>query len=139
MKIVKFLVSVRFLITFAIVSILSALAYPVQAQSVMKNTQSVPTLSVNFLGEKGDKLFFEVIVAQPAESRSVLRIRDEDGTQLYSELVKGTSLLKRIQLPRHSMKKLEFVVDSGKEELKKAFEINIHYLEQLSVKDITRL
>lgn len=139
MKIVKFLVSVRFLIIFAFVSILSALAYPVQAQSVPKNSQSVPALSVNFLGEKGDKLFFEVIVAQPAESRSVLRIRDEDGTQLYSELVKGTSLLKRIQLPRHSMKKLEFVVDSGKEELKKAFEINIQYQEQLSVKDITRL
>lgn len=110
-----------------------------QVIPVSQKTITKPSLTVNFIGGVGDKLFFEVVMEQPEDSRSYLRIRDEDGMQLYNELVTKSTLVKKIQVPKNEMKKVEFVFETGKEELKKSFEIKVQYKETLEIRDVTKM
>lgn len=141
MKSVKNLLNVR-LFSFVVImssALLGANSAHAQAIPVSQVTAEKPSMKVNFLGGVGDKLYFEVLMQQPAHNRTFLRIRDEDGVQLYNEVITASSEVRKVVIPKNELDQVEFVFGSGKEALKKAYSINVHYNETVEIKDVTRM
>ncbi len=113
----------------------------INAQSATVNTvtESKADLQVKFLGSAGDYLFFELTMQQPDELRSNLRIRNENGNELYSESIFLKSIVRKIKIAKDEAEKLEFVYNTRSGEVKKVVEIKVKFLETIQVIDIARL
>ena len=82
---------------------------------------------------------FEIVTEQPQEGRSQLRIRDEQGNNIYSETVNTKSFTRTVSISRNDLSKLNFVYAAGKSEAKKSLEIVVEYKESIEIKDVTKL
>ena len=113
----------------------------INAQSATVNTvtESKTDLQVKFLGSAGDYLFVELTMQQPDDLRSNLRIRDENGNELYSESIFLKSIVRKIKIAKDEAEKLEFVYNTRSGDVKKVVEIKVKFLETIQVIDIARL
>lgn len=112
----------------------------VNAQArVVNKIEEKPTINVKLLGGVGENLIFEIVTEQPQEGKSQLRIRDEQGNNIYSETVNTKSFTRTVSISRNDLSKLNFVYSAGKSEAKKSLEIVVEYKETLEIKDVTRL
>ena len=113
----------------------------INAQSATVNTvtESKTDLQVKFLGSAGDYLFFELTMQQPDDLRSNLRIRNENGNELYSESIFLKSIVRKIKIAKDEAEKLEFVYNTRSGDVKKVVEIKVKFLETIQVIDIARL
>jgi hypothetical protein len=68
-----------------------------------------------------------------------LRIRDEQGNNVYSETINSKSFIRTVSISRNDLSKLDFVYHAGKAEAKKSLEIVVEYKETLEIKDVTKL
>ena len=111
------------------------------AQSVATTvvTESKPDLQVKFLGSTGEFLFFELTMLQSDDTRSNLRIRNEDGNELYSESVFQKSAVRKLKIAKDEAEKIEFVYSNARGEARKTIAIKIKFQEAIEVKDITKL
>jgi hypothetical protein len=75
------MISTIVLLVFTTSSMQSLNAQTAAASVVV--TESKPELQVKFIGSTGDFLFFELTMQQSDDTRSNLRIRNEDGNELY--------------------------------------------------------
>lgn len=125
-----------FLLAFTSTSIQTA-----QAQRASNTTisETKPELQVKFLGSTGDFLFFELAMQQSDDTRSNLRIRNENGTELYSETVFQKASVRKIKIAKDEAEKMEFVYTTPRGDVKKTIEIKIKMQEAIEVKDVTRL
>ena len=112
-----------------------------QAQSASSVTvaESKADLQVKFIGTAGEFIYFEISMQQADESRSNLRIRNENGNELYAETIFRKSSIRKLKIAKDEAEKLEFVYNTGSGDVKKVLEIKIKYLETVEVKDIVRL
>ena len=102
-------------------------------------TESKPDLQVKYLGSTGDYLFFELTMLQSDDTRSNLRIRNEDGNELYSESVFQKTTVRKLKIAKDEAEKIEFVYSTPRGEAKKTIAIKIKLQEAIEVKDITKL
>lgn len=98
-----------------------------------------PELQVKFLGATGEFLFFELSMQQSDDSRSNLRIRNENGNELYAETVFRKASVRKLKIAKDEAEKIEFVYNNTRGEVRKVVEIKIKMQEAIEVKDITRL
>lgn len=110
-----------------------------QSATVTTVTENKTDLQVKFLGSAGDYLFFELTMQQPDDLRSNLRIRNENGNELYSESIFLKSIVRKIKIAKDEAEKLEFVYNTRSGEVKKVVEIKVKFLETIQVIDIARL
>jgi hypothetical protein len=112
----------------------------VNAQTrVVNHVDEKPTINVKLVGGVGENLIFEISTVQPGEGKSQLRIRDEQGNYIYSEIVNAKTFTRIVSISRNDFSKIDFVYAAGKAEAKKSLEIVIEYKEILEVKDVTKL
>ena len=112
----------------------------VNAQArVVNKIEEKPTINVRLLGGVGDNLIFEIATEQPQEGKSQLRIRDEQGNNIYSETVNTKSFTRTVSISRNDLSKINFVYAVGKAEAKKTLEIVVEYKESIEIKDVTKL
>lgn len=97
-----------------------------------------PAMEVKFLGATGEFLYFELSLNQLNDTRSQLRVRNEDGVELYAESVFSKSATRKLKIAKEDVEKLEFAYSNLKGEVKKTFEVKIRFQEAIEVKDITR-
>ena len=102
-------------------------------------TESKPDLQVKFIGSTGDFLFFELTMQQSDDTRSNLRIRNEDGNELYSESVFQKTTVRKLKIAKDEAEKIEFVYSNPRGEARKTIAIKIKLQEAIEVKDITKL
>ena len=102
-------------------------------------TESKPDLQVKFIGSTGDFLFFELTMQQSDDTRSNLRIRNEDGNELYSESVFQKTTVRKLKIAKDEAEKIEFVYSNPRGETRKTIAIKIKLQEAIEVKDITKL
>lgn len=107
--------------------------------SVSTTAESKPELQVKFLGSSGEYLYFELSMLQAEDLRSNLRIRNENGNELYSETVFRKSATRKLKIAKDEAEKIEFIYSNHRGEIKKLFEIKIKMQEAIEVKDVTRL
>jgi hypothetical protein len=97
-----------------------------------------PAMEVKFLGATGEYLYFELSLNQLNDTRSQLRVRNEDGVELYAESVFSKATTRKLKIAKEDVDKLEFAYSNLKGEVKKTFEVKIRFQEAIEVKDITR-
>ncbi|MFM9909614.1 MAG: hypothetical protein ACKVOW_09705 [Chitinophagaceae bacterium] len=110
-----------------------------QTNGITANVESKPELQVKFIGTTGEFLYFELTMLQADESRSSLRIRNENGNEIYFETVSQKAMIRKLKIAKGEAEKLEFVYNTTKGEVKKVIEIKIKLQETVEVKDIVRL
>lgn len=125
-----------FLLMFTSTSVQTVNAQAPTASVVNENK---PDLQVKFLGSTGEFLFFELAMQQSDDTRSNLRIRNENGTELYSETVFQKASVRKIKIAKDEAEKMEFVYTTPRGDVKKTIEIKIKVQEAIEVKDVTRL
>ena len=102
-------------------------------------TETKPDLQVKYMGSTGEFLFFELTMQQSDDTRSNLRIRNENGNEMYSESVFQKTTVRKLKIAKDEAEKLEFVYSTPRGEAKKTIAIKIKLQEAIEVKDITKL
>lgn len=128
-----------FVTIFLLVFTSSSVQTNAQRSAMAVTTESKPDLQVKFLGSTGEFLFFELAMQQSDDTRSSLRIRNENGTELYSETVFLKTSVRKIKIAKDEAEKMEFVYTTPRGDVKKTIEIKIKLQEAIEVKDVTRL
>lgn len=113
--------------------------YASAQRSAMNVVEDKPELQVKFIGSNGEYLFFEVELAQAHQTRSNLRIKNENGNELYSETVFQKNAVRRLKIAKDEAEKIEFAYSTNRGEVKKLVEIKIKTQEAIEVRDITKL
>jgi len=123
------------------VLVVSASSVPATAQrsAITATPESKPELQVKFVGSAGEYLVFELAMQQSDDTRSNLRIRNENGTELYAETVFQKSAVRKLKIAKDEAEKIEFVYNTTKGEVRKLVEIKIKVQEAVEVTDITKL
>ena len=131
------MISTIVLLVFTTSSLQSLNAQTATASVVV--TESKPDLQVKYIGSTGEFLFFELSMQQSDDGRSNLRIRNEDGNELYAESVFQKSTVRRLKIAKGEAEKIEFVYSNPRGESRKTIAIKIKLQEAIEVKDITKL
>ena len=110
-----------------------------QATGIASVVESKPDLQVKFLGSTGEFLFLELTMQQSDDTRSNLRLRNENGNELYSETVFLKTFVRKLKIAKDEAEKLEFVYSTPRGETRKTIEIKIKWSEAIEVRDISKL
>lgn len=122
-----------------VVSASSVQTVSAQRSAITATSEAKPELQVKFLGSVGEFLFFELAMQQNDETRSNLRIRNESGTELYTETVFQKTTVRKLKIAKGEADKIEFLYNTTKGEVRKLVEIKIKVQEAVEVTDITKL
>lgn len=134
--------SIGIAISAALLVLASFSVNPAKAQTVLAatvSTEAKPELKVKFLGSTGDYLVFELATQQNEETRSNLRIRNENGNELYSETVFRKNSVRKLKIAKDEAEKIEFVYATAKGDVKKVVEVKIRVQEAVEIKDVSSL
>ncbi|MBC7848381.1 MAG: hypothetical protein H7Y31_01530 [Chitinophagaceae bacterium] len=135
----KFSAITAFVTILLLVATSSLQPLSAQRSAIAVNGEGKPELQVKFIGSTGDYLFFELVMQQGDDSRSSLRIRNENGSELYSESVFLRNSVRKLKIAKDEAEKIEFVYNTSRGEVRKMVEIKIKLQEAIEVKDITKL
>ena len=128
-----------FVMLFVLVVSASSVPATAQRSAITATPENKPELQVKFLGSTGEYLLFELAMQQSDETRSNLRIRNENGSELYAETVFQKTAVRKLKIAKDEADKIEFVYNTTKGEVRKLVEIKIKVQEAVEVTDITKL
>lgn len=92
-----------------------------------------PMMQVTYVQEESDYLVFKVSVSNTSSKRSIFRVSDNNYEPLYAEAFTTDSYTKTVKVPKYDMDVIEFRLSSGKEVIKKVFEVKVHSKETVAV------
>lgn len=119
--------------------LLAGMDSPVVAQEIITGLPVTrPELQVKFLGAADEELFFEVSLHQPEEGRSHFRIRNENGQELFSQVLFRKQTTQKVKIAKGEAEKLEFLYSNLRHEVKKSFGVRIRLQEAIEVRDISQ-
>jgi hypothetical protein len=101
-----------------------------QAQTKIEDK---PTMQITYVQDDSNFLVFKVSVSNTSSKRSVFRVSDNNYEPLYAEAFTSDSYMKTIKVPKYDMDVIEFRLTSGKETIKKVFEVKVHSKETVAV------
>ena len=94
------------------------------------------TPEVRFVGSNPDFINFEVSLRPNGNQKQTLRILDENGVELYREIIGKGEFTKLVKVVRNDYARLNFVVDAQNAQYKKSFNINNVVVERLNVVEV---
>lgn len=103
----------------------------VALEKVSAEKQNNP--EIRFVGSNTDFINFEVSVRQSGNQKQTLRIFDENGVELYREIIGKGEFTKLVKVVRNDYARLNFVVDAPNNQFKKSFSIRNEVVERLNV------
>ncbi len=125
---------VKNLLAFVLLAVVFSFV-TVSASAEVPETQIEKPVSVEirYTGSSSDFLDFTVAVRQTGDQKMVLRIKDENGQELYRENIGKRDFTKFIRVFRNDYSRLQFVVDTQDGQYKKSFKIQSEILENVKV------
>ena len=92
-----------------------------------------PTMQITYVQDEADYLVFKVSVLNTGNKRAIFRVSDNHYEPLYSEAFTTDSYTKTVKVPKYDRDIIEFRLTSGKETIKKVFEVKVHSTETVAV------
>ena len=92
-----------------------------------------PTMQITYVQDESNYLVFKVSVSNTSNKRSVFRVSDNNYEPLYAEAFTTDSYTKTVKVPKYDRDVIEFRLTSGKETIKKVFEVKVHSKETVAV------
>ncbi|MDF2191882.1 hypothetical protein [Paraflavitalea sp. CAU 1676] len=96
-----------------------------------------PSLEVVYLGAEGDDLLFTV-KSDNVSAKTIFAIRNEAGDDIYRTWQSDANAIRRIRIPRSTVRTLHFILGSRKQQCIKTFTINTSIVETVQVKEKER-
>lgn len=121
------LVLVLFTVIFSFVTVSVSAEWPVI------KTEKIVSVEIRYTGSSPDFLNFAVSVHSTGNQKIILRIKDENGYELYRESIGKRDFTKLIKVFRNDHSRLQFVVDAQNSQYKKSFKIQSEILESINV------
>lgn len=119
-------------VVLAMVTVTAVKAQVVVAlEKVSAEKQNNP--EIRFVGSNTDFINFEVTVRQSGSQKQTLRIFDENGVELYREIIGKGEFTKLVKVVRNDYARLNFVVDAQNNQFRKSFSIRNEVVERLNV------
>jgi hypothetical protein len=110
-------------------------AQPAPAQEKF-SAGNQPSLQIIYLQEEKDYLLFKISVEKTGGKRTYITISDSNRETFYSDSFTGDAFIKTLKLPKDGDDKIEFQIISGKETIRKSFEIKSRVKETYEVSEI---
>ncbi len=111
----------------------------VNAQTVVAvekfTAENANTPEIRFVGSNPDFINFEVSLRQNGNQKQTLRILDENGVELYREIIRKGEFAKLVKVVRNDYSRLNFVIDAQNSQYKKSFNIRNEVVERLNVEE----
>ena len=92
-----------------------------------------PGMQVTYVQDESNYLVFKVSVTNTNSKRAIFRVSDNNYEPLYSEAFTTDSYTKTVKVPKYDMDVIEFRLTSGKDIIKKVFEVKVHSKETVAV------
>jgi len=103
------------------------------------SAEAMPGITTSYLGEKDDQVFIRIVLNQPTEQRSYLRIYDYIGELLYEEIVTEKNQAKVIKVSPAELSSLNIVYTTGTKEAKKLIVINTLDRQKYNISETVKL
>jgi len=94
-----------------------------------------PVMQVIYVQDESNYLVFKVSVINTSSKRAIFRVCDNNYEPLYSETFTTDSYTKTVKVPKYDMDVIEFRLTSGKDIIKKVFEVKVHSKETVAVNE----
>ena len=91
-----------------------------------------PVVQVSYQTEESNYLVFKVTIANTGNKRTVLRVSDKNET-LYAESFNTDIYIKTVKVPKSDIDQIEFRVSSGKEVVRKTFDVKLMTKETFEI------
>src|SRR5688572_1794255 len=92
-----------------------------------------PVMLVTYVQDESNFLVFKVSVVNTSSKRAIFRVSDNNYEPLYSEAFTTDSYTKTVKVPKYDMDVIEFRLTSGRDIIKKVFEVKVHSKETVAV------
>ncbi len=95
--------------------------------------------TVKYLGTQDDMVVFNVSYNNPDGSRFMLIVKDQDGSQIYSNSFTDRSFYRQFRLPKADKDRMGFVFRDGRDaDIVKTFEINVssRFVREVTIKKV---
>ena len=95
--------------------------------------------TVRYLGTQDDMIVFNVSYSNPDGSKFMLIVKDQDGSQIYSNSFSDKSFYRQFRLPKTDKDRIEFVFRDGHDaEVTKTFEVNVNsrFVREVAIKKV---
>jgi hypothetical protein len=95
--------------------------------------------TVKYLGTQDDMVVFNVSYNNPDGSKFMLIVKDQDGSQIYSNSFSDKSFYRQFRLPKTSIDRIVFVFRDGHDaEVIKTFEVNVNsrFVREVAIKKV---
>ena len=92
-----------------------------------------PVMQVTYVQDESNYLVFKVSVTNTSSKRAIFRVSDNNYEPLYSEAFTTDSYTKTVKVPKYDMDVIEFRLTSGRDIIKKVFEVKVHSKETVAV------
>jgi hypothetical protein len=122
-----------FSVLFTAVSFIAGVE-TINGQTIINVEKSAST-DIRYTGANPDFINFEVNVRQTGNQRLTLRILDENGVELYRELIGKGEFNKLVKVTRNDYSRLLFVIDAPNGQYRKSFNIKSEVVERVSVEE----
>jgi hypothetical protein len=106
---------------------------PVPVESQNENA------TVKYLGTQDDMVVFNVSYNNPDGSKFMLIVKDQDGSQIYSNSFSDKSFYRQFRLPKTDKDRIVFVFRDGHDaEVTKTFEVNVNsrFVREVAIKKV---
>ena len=112
-----------------------------QAQTVTPSPSDSQSenATVKYLGTQDDMVVFNVSYNNPDGSRFMLIVKDQDGSQIYSNSFTDRSFYRQFRLPKADKDRIVFIFRDGHDaDIVKTFEINVNsrFIREVAIKKV---
>jgi hypothetical protein len=110
-----------------------------QAQTVTPVDGQSDNATVKYLGTQDDMIVFNVSYNNPAGSKFLLVVKDQDGLPLYSNSFTDKAFYKQFRLPKSDKDRIVFLFRDGHDaDVVKTFEINVNsrFVREVAIKKV---
>ena len=98
-----------------------------------------PAAVVRYQGAQDDMLVFNVSYYNPAGKKFVIRIKDQNGNQLFQDIFRENSLYRQFKIPRVDKDLITFEFRQGQDApVEKRFAVNIdsRFIQEVAIKKL---
>ena len=96
--------------------------------------EETPVAQVTYQQEESNFLVFKITVTSPENKKTILKVSDSNNGLLYFETINADSYTKTVKIPKYfDLNMIEFKFVSGKDVLKRSFDVKLVTKESLEV------
>jgi len=99
-------------------------------------TDEKSSMQVIYLQEDKNYLLFKISVDKTGGKKTFIKVSDNNHETVYYESITGDTFTKTLKLPKFGDDKIEFQIMSGKETIRKSFEIKLAVEETYTVSEL---